>query len=232
MSHDGDSASQPNDSRVPSDIKASDFSYFDEFPELLEDYPNLFGLSRDDWAMTVDQSILDTIEAQSDTTPLLQEPAQSTLDTIEAQSDTTSLLQEPAQSTLDTIEAQSTLDTIEAQSDTTSLLQEPAPPIQALPGPVYRSPYVDPACQKRPTWNCYRCDECGYTSTRCGQVSLHIRNRPDHDPQRVSASWVGDHNVKLARGFISGEIYMTRLQRVAGKYRERKGRNKKDQETQ
>ncbi|KAF8432295.1 hypothetical protein BGX38DRAFT_1334072 [Terfezia claveryi] len=121
---------------------------------------------------------------------------------------------------LDTIEVPSN---IEAQSDTTALLQEPAPSIQVLPGPIYRSPYVDPGCPKIPTWNCYRCDACGYTSTKCSAVSTHIRNLAGHDPQSVSVSWVGDNNVKLAPGFISGEILKTRLERAARKPRERKG---------
>ncbi|KAF8427240.1 hypothetical protein BGX38DRAFT_1147081 [Terfezia claveryi] len=217
MSHARDSASQPNDSRVPSDINASNFSYFNEFPELLEDYPELFGLSDEDWNMTIDQSILDTVEGPSniDTTEV-----QSTLDTTEVQS------------TLDTTEEPSTLDTtevpsnIEAQSDTTALLQEPAPSTQVLPRPIYRSPYyANRACPKRPTWNCYHCDACGFTGTECGDVTQHIRRLerwPNHDPQTVRVSWVGDDNVKLARGFISGEIFLTRLQRLARQEQERK----------
>ncbi|KAF8446863.1 hypothetical protein BGX38DRAFT_1143093 [Terfezia claveryi] len=192
MSYDGGSDSQPNDSWVPSDINASDVSYFDEFPELLQDYPGLFGLSGEDWAMTVDQSTLDTIEAASNTT-------EAASNTIEAASNT-----------------------IEAQSDTTVLLQEPASSTQVLPSSSCRYPHV------RPIWNCYHCDACGFTNTVCGEVSRHIRNRPDHDPQSVSVSWVGDHNVKLVRGFISGEVISTRWQRVARKHR---GRNKKAQET-
>ncbi|RPB28123.1 hypothetical protein L211DRAFT_846085 [Terfezia boudieri ATCC MYA-4762] len=71
-------------SHVPSDSRAPDFSYFDEFPELLQDYPDLFGLSHEEWSTILDQSILGapsntieatTFEAPSDLT--LQEPAPS-----------------------------------------------------------------------------------------------------------------------------------------------------------
>ncbi|KAF8449570.1 hypothetical protein BGX38DRAFT_1260016 [Terfezia claveryi] len=222
MSHAGDSASQPNDSLVPSDINASNFSYFDEFPELLEDCPKLFGLSYEDWNMIIDQSTFDTTEGPSniDTTEV-----QSTLDTTEGPSniDTTEV-----QSTLDTTEEPSTLDTtevpsnFEAQSDTAALLQEPAPSTQVLPRPIYRKRYGDP---KRPTWNCYHCDACGFTATMCADVTKHIRKvqrRPDHHPQSITVTWVGDDNVTLARGFISGEILSTRFRRLARQEQERK----------
>ncbi|KAF8427238.1 hypothetical protein BGX38DRAFT_1263780 [Terfezia claveryi] len=231
MSHAGDSASQPNDSLVPSDINVSNFSYFDEFPEFLEDCPKLFGLSDEDWNMIVDQSILNTVEGLSniDTTEV-----QSTLDTTEGPSniDTTevqsTLDTTEGPSNIDTTEVQSTLDTteepsnIEAQSDTAALLQEPAPSTQVLPRPIYRERYGAP---KRPTWNCYHCDACGFTGTLCEDVTRHIRKaqrRPDHHPQSVSVTWVGDDNVTLARGFISGEILSTRFQRLARKDQERK----------
>ncbi|KAF8433078.1 hypothetical protein BGX38DRAFT_1290701 [Terfezia claveryi] len=201
MSHEGDIAY----SGVPSDINAPPFYYFDEFPELFEDYPELFGLSDEAWNMTVDQSTLDTIGVPS------------TLDTI------------GVPSTLDTIGVPSTLDTIgvpsniEAQSDTTAFLQEPAPSTQVLPGAW------DP---RRPTWNCYRCDACGYTSEVCGDVTRHIRMRTDHDPWHVSVSWVGDQNARLAPGFINGEIFITRLRRLAMKEQERKDRRECKKKTQ
>ncbi|KAF8430733.1 hypothetical protein BGX38DRAFT_1277772 [Terfezia claveryi] len=132
--------------------------------------------------------------------------------------------------TIDQSNLESPSNTIEALSDAT--LQEPASSAQALPGPVYKSPFVDPACKKPPTWNCYRCDACGYTNIVCSQLSSHIQKRPGHDPQTVSVSWVGDENVKLAPGFISRETIMARLQWVAGQYRGRKDRKGKAKEAQ
>ncbi|KAF8433063.1 hypothetical protein BGX38DRAFT_1333869 [Terfezia claveryi] len=152
MSHEGDIASQHNDSQVPSDINAPYFSYFDELPEFLGDYPDLLGLSNEASAMLV-QSALDTIELSNEASAML---VQSTLDTIELSNEASAML---VQSTLDTIEVpsefledypdllglsneasamlvQRTLDAIEvqsnieAQSDTTALLQEPAPSTQ------------------------------------------------------------------------------------------------------
>ncbi|KAF8430577.1 hypothetical protein BGX38DRAFT_1297150 [Terfezia claveryi] len=190
------------------DINAPHFSYFDEFPELLENYPELFGLSAEDWNITIDQSILDIVEGPSniDTTEV-----PSTLDTTEVPS------------TLDATEVPSN---IEAQSGTTALLQQPAPSIRNLfPG---ITPYADP---RRATWNVYRCDQCKYASKFCGDVTRHIRQRrPDHDPYSVSVTWVGDDDVKIARGFISGEIFMTRVQRLAREDQERKAGSKMAQE--
>ncbi|KAF8426084.1 hypothetical protein EV426DRAFT_662614 [Tirmania nivea] len=68
--------------------------------------------------------------------------------------------------------------------------------------------------EERPTWNCYRCNQCGFTDKRPGVVTNHIKYRADHDAWTVGASWVGDDNIKLARGFIAGEPIMVRLKRL------------------
>jgi len=76
---------------------------------------------------------------------------------------------------------------------------------------------------ERPTWNCFRCDQCGLTNKLPGPLTNHIKGRNDHDPWTVGASWVGDANVKAARGFISGEPIMVRLQRLERQCEQRKG---------
>ncbi|KAF8436735.1 hypothetical protein BGX38DRAFT_1274363 [Terfezia claveryi] len=81
-------------------------------------YLDLFGLSDEAWPMTVDQSTIDTIEvpsnieAQSDTTTLLQEPAPST-QVLQDYPDLFGLSDEAWPMTVD----QSTLDTIEVPSN-------------------------------------------------------------------------------------------------------------------
>ena len=76
--------------------------------------------------------------------------------------------------------------------------------------------------EERPQWNCYRCDQCGFTDKKPGIVTNHIKYRDHHDAWTVGASWVGDDSVKLARGFISGEPIMVRLQRLERECEERK----------
>ncbi|KAF8448471.1 hypothetical protein BGX38DRAFT_1260151 [Terfezia claveryi] len=107
---------------------------------------------------------------------------------------------------------------LEATHDTSvpsqTIMQEPAPSTKIRHGPTpsfqrvhgrtaKTSKLLRPA--ERLTWNCYRCDHCGFTHKNTSDVTRHIQRQADHDPLTVSASWVGDANVKLARGFISGE---------------------------
>ena len=79
--------------------------------------------------------------------------------------------------------------------------------------------------RKGAAWNCYRCDQCGFTHRKPGVITNHIKSKADHDEWRVGASWVGDHNAPRTPGIINGEPIMVRLERIK---RDRELRNARE----
>ncbi|RPB18910.1 hypothetical protein L211DRAFT_853674 [Terfezia boudieri ATCC MYA-4762] len=183
----------------------NDLSYFDDLPQVID-------LGPEDWPQT--ESLLEWLLNSPETTcfesPNSDHPPIA-LDKILEAPDDTSVPSE-------------------------IIVQEPAPSTENGPGPTSTSQRVHGRAAKtsefllpeeKLTWNCYRCDYCGYTSDKVGYITRHIQRLRDHDPLTVSVSWVGDSNVKLARGFINGEPLNTRLQRLARESEDRKALKRK-----